>query len=145
MIKIAFCGHSDFSKSGQNERMLTLIEGLVGGEDVEFYNGYRGNFDCFAAECVKEYKSKHANAKSVFFTPYLSENYNGNVAKRSLFDEIVYPGLEGVPLKFAIVKRNEVMIESCDVLICYIKRTFGGAYKAYEYARKRNKRIVFFN
>ena len=62
--------------------------------------------------------------------------------KENLFDSIVYPPLEAVPLKFAIIKRNEWMIREADLVITYISHSFGGAYKSMRYAQRKKKRVI---
>ena len=59
-----------------------------------------------------------------------------------LYDSVVYPPLEQVPLKFAISKRNEWMISQSDFVIAYVEHSFGGAYQGLHYARQKGKRIV---
>lgn len=38
--------------------------------------------------------------------------------------------------KAAIGERNKWLAENCDMMIVYIKRDYGGAYKCYKYAQK---------
>lgn len=54
------------------------------------------------------------------------------------YDEILYPEL-APPLRYAISKRNEWMINHSDHLIAYVRTHFGGAYNALLYADKHNK------
>ena len=58
------------------------------------------------------------------------------------FDEILYPPLEGKPLRFAISYRNQYMMEKADFVIAYVDHDWGGAYKAYRYAKRKGK-VVF--
>ena len=44
--------------------------------------------------------------------------------------------------KFAITKRNEWMAEQADLILCYIERESGGAYKAVQYAKKLRKEVI---
>ena len=44
--------------------------------------------------------------------------------------------------KVAITKRNEWMVEQADLVLCYIERESGGAYKAIQYAKKLDKEII---
>ena len=44
--------------------------------------------------------------------------------------------------KLAIPKRNEWMVEQADLVICYIEREIGGAYKAVQYADKLGKEVI---
>ena len=33
------------------------------------------------------------------------------------------------------------MVDKCDILVSYVNREYGGAYKPYSYAMKKNKEI----
>ena len=44
--------------------------------------------------------------------------------------------------KLAITKRNEWMAEQADLVLCYIERENGGAYKAVKFAEKLGKEII---
>lgn len=48
------------------------------------------------------------------------------------------------PPKYKIIKSNQFMVNKCTYLICYVKYTWGGAYKTLEYA-KRKKHIFIHN
>ena len=63
---------------------------------------------------------------------------------RPVLDSIlaIYPELEKVPPKFAILHRNRYMIDKADIVITYIQYTKGGAYQAYLYAKKQGKNII---
>ena len=59
------------------------------------------------------------------------------------YSDTIYPeGLEKAPMRFAIVERNKWMLKKSDVVVCYVNRTFGGAYRFCEMARKENKRVI---
>ena len=60
------------------------------------------------------------------------------------FDGTYYPeGLEQVPRKFAIVKANEIMVNTSDWLIAYVRHGASNSRKILEYAQHRgNIRIV---
>lgn len=44
--------------------------------------------------------------------------------------------------KAAIEKRNEWLAENCDLMIGYVKRERGGAYKCFRYARERGVSLM---
>ncbi|MBR2044391.1 MAG: hypothetical protein IJ946_08660 [Clostridia bacterium] len=44
--------------------------------------------------------------------------------------------------KAALEERNREMVDRADLIICYVNREFGGAYKAMKYAEKRQKPII---
>jgi len=59
-----------------------------------------------------------------------------------LCDTSIYPPIENVPPKFAISKRNEWMMISADLIIAYVNRSYGGAYKSLQVAKRRKKKII---
>ena len=79
----------------------------------------------------------------VFVTPYITLEYQKNHLSHlnSLYDSIVYPQIEDKPKRFAISYRNRYMIDSADFVVANIDYAYGGAYKTYIYAVKKNKRI----
>ena len=135
---VAFCGHAGYAKNEDDKKkILRYLEERVGDAYCEFFLGEYGSFDFFAYECAKEFKKKHFNSRLMFITPYLSSDYQ----KKERFDQIVYPNLENVPLKFAISHRNRWMIEQADIVIAYITHTYGGAYATYRYAMQKKKEV----
>lgn len=141
---ITFFGHSSYSSSAKDEnRLLNLLEEVVHGDSVDFYLGGYGGFDDFALKCATMYKRNHQNAQLVFITPYLGKwlNERKDILQRK-YDQILYPELENVPKKFAILKRNEWMVNKADYIFSYIKRHYGGAYSTLLYAQKHKKPYI---
>ena len=62
--------------------------------------------------------------------------------KNGWCDSSIYPPIESVPLKFAIAKRNEWMMENADLVIAYVNRNYGGAYQSLQIAKRRKKKII---
>ncbi|MBO5357445.1 MAG: hypothetical protein J6A95_06715 [Clostridia bacterium] len=136
---ITFCGHSDFIRKDEYEqRILDILEKETGDSGAEIYLGEYGAFDSFAYECSKKFQQTHKNVSLVFITPYLLGIAND---KKARYDNIIYPELERVPKRYAILKRNEYMIEKADVVIAFVNRNYGGAYKSYNYAKRKNKKL----
>ena len=141
---VAFCGHANYvEREGDAATVLLLLEDLVGDLFVEFFLGEYGSFDSFAYRCARCFKEKHTNARLVFVTPYLSENYRKNdpVYIKERFDQTVYPPIEGVPPRYAILRRNKWIAEKADVLVAYITHEYGGAYTMYRQAVRAGKKI----
>ena len=141
MMIIAFCGHSNYlSNLEDEERVLKLFERVACGNQVDFYLGGYGGFDAFALKCATRYKQCHKNAKLIFITPYLGKwlNERKDILEKN-YDGIIYPKLEHVPQKFAIIKRNEWIVEQSDFLFAYVKTHYGGAYRTLLYAHKHKK------
>ena len=141
---ITFCGHADFQKNEEYEKkVLEILEKEVAEKSAKFYLGGYGKFDEFAYSCCKAYKKKHINVSLVFVTPYITVEYQKNKLADEIerYDEIIYPAIENKPLRFAISYRNRYMIDCSDIVVAFVEREFGGAYKAYKYAQTKSKKI----
>ena len=141
---ISFCGHSAYKEQKEHEKMvLKILNERVGNTNCEFFLGEYGNFDKFAYRCAKNFCANHTNSKLVFITPYASLNHKKmdiqNIEER--FDDIVYPSLENVPLRYAITHRNRWIVEQSDLIIAFIEHNYGGAYSTYIYAKRKNKEV----
>ena len=141
---VAFCGHSDYVKrTGDEAKILDILECEVGNADCDFFLGEYGNFDSFAYSCALKFKKTHPNCKLVYITPYYSIEHQKNHLQYQTvrFDLIIYPELEKIPPRYAISHRNKWIAEQADILISYITRKHGGAYGTYLHAKRKNKRI----
>lgn len=141
---ISFFGHADFDfRIIKKENLVTLLEELTENKKVDFYLGGYGRFDNFAKECCEEYCKKHSNAKRFFITPYIGGYLETRKSDlKSSYDEILYPPIENVPRKYAILKRNEWIIIKSDVVIFFVERAFGGANAALEFAKRKKKKVI---
>lgn len=141
---ITFCGHSDYISSKEDEeKILSLLAERVGDRPADLFLGGYGRFDAFALSCGRKYQKDHPNVKLVYITPYMTENYRKTRLPydKKNYDEIVFPELERVPLKFAVSHRNKWMIERADLVIAYVWHGWGGAYQTYQHAKRRRKEI----
>ncbi len=133
-----FIGHSecwDVDRDTVENAIIDLIE-----KGVEtFISGGMGNFDKLGARTVCKLKNRFPKIKNIIVIPYLTFN----VWDRDIFDEVIYPmGLEKYHFKSAIKKRNQFLVENSNYAICYVKHSWGGAAKTYEYAKKKEINIV---
>ena len=137
-MRICFFGHAEFNASNEVEqRLLTLLKDYTSKYNVEFLFGGYGRFDDFALKCVNSIQSSN-NIRRIFVTPYITEEYKYRLEyARHIYDEIIYPEIENTPLRFAISARNKWMVNNCDVIICYINHTYGGAYSAVKWAKEK--------
>ena len=137
-MMVTFCGHSSIPYSEEiRKKLRRVIEGLVSEGADEFLLGGYGAFDEMAAYAVKGLKTRFPNIRSVLVIPYIDRGYD-----TELYDCSVFPPLENVPKRFAILRRNIWMADQADILVSYVKYDWGGAVKMLEYAMKRKKRII---
>ena len=137
---ISFFGHSDFRKRDLYENTLIKnIKEISKHEPLTLFFGEYGEFDRFAYSVCKNCNEISKHSHFVFVTPYLNDKIN---EYKSYYDEILYPPLEKVPLKLAIIYRNRWIVDNSDYIFFYVSRNFGGAHKAFEYAQKRGKNFL---
>ena len=138
MKSCCFFGHRD-TPNDINPKLIQAIENLIINENVNnFYVGNQGEFDGMVYSALKKLKQKYPQISYAVVLAYLPadnsiDNYDGNT---------IYPeGLESVPKRFAISKRNDSMIIHSNYCICYITHNFGGAAQFAEKAKKIGLRI----
>lgn len=142
---ISFAGHSGISVDDKLKIVLKeQICAAIENEDfTTFYLGGYGEFDGLCAVVCAELKKNHDNIETVYVSPYLHEHSKiKDIQSSGLYDSLLYPPIENTPLRFAIVKRNEWMIENSDLVITYVNKSFGGAYKSLQVAKRKHKRII---
>ena len=137
---ITFFGHKTItSLDGLLEKIRQVIDyNIVPAEKTVFYCGGLGDFDNLCAKVCFGLKENNKNCEVLLITPYI--NVSKNNSKQ--YDGIIYPPLENVPLKFAISRRNMWMIDESDLVIVYVNHSFGGAYNAMKYAKRKKKRVI---
>ena len=139
-------GHRQFSVSqAKKEDVKKEIVRLIENEGVNvFYLGGKGIFDEFCATYIFELKKKYPHIKSFLIIAYLNEKmseYDEDRIKK-IYNGTIYPDIEKVPLKFAILKRNEWMINRSSLCLFYLNWSWGGAYKTFEVAKRKHKRYI---
>ena len=148
-ITVSFCGHSTIYDKGVKEALYKAISDVLlplsSIDKVTFFCGGYGAFDDLCSVVIDEIRSRGVAPKieKVFVTPYISESYKDHIdLMRSRYDDVVFPPIESVPLKYAISRRNEWMIDQADVVISYVSHSFGGAATTLRYAYRKNKNII---
>ncbi len=136
-----FFGHKNTPGVVSVPLRKTLIE-LIEKQGVNvFYVGNQGGFDCMVKEEIKKLTEIYPHIKYSVVLAYMPQ-------KRDKFDitdysDTMYPdGLESVPRKFAIDKRNRMMIEWSDIVVTYVCYSGGGAAKFKELAEKKGKQVI---
>ena len=132
-----FIGHRD-----ADERLLPrlelVVDRLIREENVRyFYVGGYGGFDRVAAAAVRRTKEKYPDITLMLVLPY-------HPAERPTeapdgFDGTYHPeGLENTPKRYAIVRANRIMVDTCDWMVCYIRHGASNSRKLLDYAEHLN-------
>ena len=135
---VTFCGHSELSNGALVREWLSgVCERLIVSGANEFSLGGYGAFDDLCADVLCGLKLQYRHIRLVLVLPYLNR-----AMPTAGYDATVYPPLESVPLRYAILRRNEWMIQHSDVVVAYVIHDWGGAARTLEYAR-RKKKLIF--
>ena len=132
-----FIGHRE-----ADERLLPRLEmvvaRLIREENVRyFYVGGYGGFDRVAVAAVRRMKQKYPDITLMLVLPY-------HPAERPTeapdgFDGTYHPdGLESTPKRYAIVRANRIMVDTCDWLVCYVRHGASNSRKLLDYAEHLN-------
>ncbi len=142
---VTFIGHSVLPADHDlYHKLRKLILELVQKEEkISFYCGGYGEFDALCVKVCRELKPELPCSETVYVTPYLKENERMRwYMDGGQYDTVIYPPLERVPYKYAIVKRNQWMVDRADLIFSYVTVSWGGAAGTLTYAKRQKKRIV---
>ena len=122
------------------EKLTAIIEKLITEVDVtEFYVGHQGQFDSMVYSVLKELKTKYPHIRYTVVLAYMPNEH----IKELYGEDTLFPdGMESVPKKFAISKRNDWMIRQSDFAVCYVYKVTGGAAKFKEKCVKKGLEII---
>ena len=148
IFTVAFFGHRYIENPNAVELLLEkhIWDLLASHIYVDFLVGRNGEFDQCAASSVRRVRRDYGgnNSSLVLVLPYDSAEYENN---RASFEEY-YSNIElcqNASLahpKSAIQIRNREMVDRADLIICYVKRKEGGAWKTVQYAKKQGKTVI---
>ena len=133
-----FFGHRDTPES-VGEKLREMLIDLIKNKNVDlFYVGNHGSFDSMVRKELDNLKGKYAHIDYSVVLAYITGDNRGVSYNNSIYPE----GLENVPPKYAIVKRNRWMIDRADYVVVYVKYNFGGAAQFKNIAEKKGKIVL---
>ena len=129
-----FFGHREVTHNIR-DKLKAIIENLITEDGVtEFYAGNQGQFDCIVFSVLKELKTEYPQIRYTVVLAYMPDEH----IKELYGEDTLYPdGMESVPKKFAISKRNDWIIQQSGIAICYVHKITGGAAKFREKCIKK--------
>ena len=137
-MNCTFFGHKDVPDTIK-AKIKNEINKLLEQKSVScFYVGNNGNFDSTVQSVLEELSRERKD-----ITYYIVLSYINELALNGKQEKTIYPeGLENTPLRFAIAKRNDWMINNSSMIIAYQKYKGTNSFKLIEKARKKSKVIV---
>lgn len=137
----SFFGHRDTSERIYESLYREIIKAIKTDGVSVFYVGNNGAFDSLARRAVMKAKEEFEGIKICLVLAYMPIKKDSYIAGK--YDGTIYPdGLEFVPKRFAISHRNKWIIQQSDMVIGYVRTSYGGAYDALHYAKNQKKKVI---
>ena len=132
-----FFGHRDASDSVRGE-LVSAIEKMIAEGERDFFVGNNGAFDRMAQMALHEIAERRGGIECTVVLSSLAEL--GSVAAD--LPTMLPEGMEHVPPRFAIDRRNEWLLRHCGSAIVYYRHRFSSCEKWVGRARHRGMYIV---
>ena len=132
-----FFGHRDCSEAIKPKLYKTIESMIIENNCKKFYVGNHGNFDSVVSAVLEELQKLY-NIKTNIVLAYMPTGENIVYKHQTVLPE----GIERTPKRFAINFRNKWMVDNADIVVTFVKNTFGGAATFKEYAIKKNKTVI---
>lgn len=148
----AFIGHRKIEKTEMlKNRLAQTVKNLIENEGVDtFLFGSRSAFDDICYDIVTRLKEVYTHIRRVYVRAEyecISQDYHDYLL--TLYEETYYADQARGAGYRSYIKRNQAMIDKCDVLVVYCDmsytpptRTKSGTILAFQYAQKKQKRII---
>lgn len=154
-MKVAFIGHRKIEQSQKLKDSLTeIITNLIINENADtFLFGSKSEFDNLCYSAVSELKSSYPNIRRIYVRAeyeHIDKSYKDYLLNS--YEDTYFPKeVEGAG-KLSYIKRNQVLIDSCDLLVAYCDESYqpkskrgkanSGTRTAVDYAKKKRIRII---
>lgn len=136
-MRCAFFGHRDAPLEIREKLKKTIISLIEERDVTEFYVGNNGNFDRMALSVLKELSGMYPQINYYVVYAYFPEKGGED------FEHTIYPeGIETVPKRFAIDYRNRWIVGRADIVVAYVKNSYGGAAKFVDMAERQGRDVI---
>ena len=135
-----FFGHRDCPASIKLKLRAVVVELIVRYGVDRFYMGRQGAFDAMARSVLRELAEVYPHISYAVVLERLPGPRDKAIWD---FSDTIFPeGLETVPPRFAISKRNDWMLKQADFVVTYIAHGWGGAAQYAKKAQRQSKRVL---
>lgn len=140
MIACTFFGHRDAPDEIKEKVKAAVIE-LITKHNVDlFLVGDSGGFDRIVKSALIELTPLYDFEFQVVLSQIPIENRSARYCDPSI--SVVPDGIESALPRFRIDFRNKYMLNASDYVIAFIERGYGGAFKYYEMAKRKNLKVI---
>ena len=138
-MTVALWGHRDASPEVESEVRRVLVDLIEHDGACLFYVGNEGNFDRIAQRVLSRLSKEYIHIRCYIVLAYLPKNQ----FLESFSLKTIYPeGLECVPQRFAICKRNEWILSRADTLVMHVPFSVGNSYRLKLKAERKGKKVI---
>ena len=143
IYRVGLFGHRTvYSDQGVSSKLEKAVKDLLREKEfVEFYMGRNGDFDMLAAAAVK-CAQRDVDLKNSALSLVLPYSVKDIEYYQSYYDDIIFPLDNGTHFRTAITRRNEWIVDNCDLVIAFVEHESGGAHQALRYAQKRGVKVI---
>ena len=139
MSVCTFFGHRDCPETIR-PAIVSAVEALIVEQKVDtFYVGSQGRFDACVRGVLRQLREKYPHVDYAVVLPRLP---GPGRAGESLEDTVFPEALEGVHPRYALDRRNRWMVSRADYVVCYVRHTWGGAWRYTQLAQKQKKTVI---
>ena len=135
--------HGNICVVGDDDQGLYRFRGATIRNILEFPHKFPDG-KCKIIPLVVNYRSKELKAKypQIRYTVVLAYMPDTHIKELYGEDTLFPDGMENVPKKFAISKRNDWMIQQSGYAVCYVYKVTGSAAKFRDKAEKNRLRVI---
>lgn len=141
IMTCTFFGHKNTTNEIENQLHKTLIDLIENKKVTTFYVGHQGNFDYLVRKNLEQLTYIYPHIKYFIVLAYLPKQ--NDYLDTEYYAKTIYPdGLESVPPKFAIIKRNHWMINKSDYVVTHVNHNLSNASKFKDLAERKGKIVI---
>ena len=139
MAVCTFFGHRD-CPDDIRESLKNTLENLIENREANtFYVGNQGAFDRIVLSVLRELAKKYPLIRYFVVLAYLP-----NPKLPDGHAETILPdGIETVPPRFAIARRNRWMLRQADIAVVYVRHRVGCAAQYAGEAERQKKTVIY--
>lgn len=147
MSVCAFTGHRNLKDTDFDELLLErVVENLVKNGTKRFLCGMAVGFDLKAAQTVIALKRRY-DIELVACLPCENQAERYSEENKRLYESILEKCDETVILEKeyksgCMHKRDRYLVDNCDILVSFLRKSSGGTYYTVNYAKKSDKKII---
>lgn len=140
-------GHRKLPREFDKNAVYDRLEELIKSGCDTFFCGMAEGFDLLALECLTDLKQKYRIYIEACI-PYAGQESKFCAEERKKYREllswcdkrtVIFPAYRNG----CFLIRNKYMVDCCDVLLAYCTKSSGGSAFTVNYAREKEKEIVF--